>query len=352
MEFRPEFTAFTLAGMPHKDEDRACRVMLCNFPQVPTVPWLTMSTRMYLEGMPCLNIDRERKVISFDLSPARESELVEFYDRYFLQDLDYFATSPKYNAVLYRLAEILGEMQSPGVAFVHFQIPGPYTFGLQIKDESGAPCFYNNDMRDLVVNQLAMKAKWYMREIRRVFSGAPVLIQLGEPALGVYGSATGTGSWEEIQGALDKVMEAVRSDGGMSSVHCCANFDWSLLMKTSADVIHFDAYHYGETMSLYTEALRRFLGRGGTIAWGIVPTTGGTTGKADVEDEDPRKLIKRLEGYMELVVERGVDKEVLARSSWISSSCETATLSTELAERVFELTSQVSRQMKEQHLFP
>jgi len=325
--------------------------MLRSFPQVPTVPWLSMSTRMYLEGMPCLNIDRERKVISFDLSPAREGELVEFYDRYLGGDLDYFATSPRYNAVLYRLAEILGEMQSPGVAFIHFQIPGPYTFGLQIKDESGAPCFYNNDMRDLVVKQLAMKVRWYKREIRRVFSGAPLLLQLGEPALVVYGSATGTGSWEEIQGALDEVTEAVGADEGMTSIHCCANFDWSLLMRTKAQVIHFDAYHYGETMSLYGEALRRYLGRGGTIAWGIVPTTGGTTGRADVEDEDPGKLIKRLEGYMESLVEKGIDRETLIRSSWISSSCETATLPEGLAERVFEFTSQVSRQMKGQDPF-
>lgn len=352
MEFRPQFTAFTLAGMPHKDVDRACRVMLRSFPQVPTVPWLTLSTRMYLEKIPCLNIDKERKVISFDLSPGREGELVEFYDRYSAQDLDYFGTSPKYNAPLYRLAEILGEMSSPEVAFIHFQIPGPYTFGLQIKDESGAPSFYNNDMRDLVVKQLAMKVRWYMREISRVFSGAPVLVQLGEPALSVYGSAAGTGSWDEIQDAQDEVIEAVRAEKGITSIHCCDNFDWSLLMKTNADVIHFDAYHYGETMSLYTGALRRFLGRGGTIAWGIVPTTGGTTGRADVEDEDPGKLVKRLEGYMELVVEKGVDRETLARSSWISSSCETATLSVELAERVFDFTSQVSRQMREEHLLP
>ncbi len=352
MEFMPQFTAFTLAGMPHEDVDRACRVMLRSFPRVPTVPWLTMSTRMYLEGIPCLKIDRERKVISLDLSPGREGELVEFYERYFGQDLDYFATSPKYNVPLYRLAEILGEMPSPEVAFIHFQIPGPYTFGLQIKDETGSPCFYNNNMRDLVVKQLAMKVRWYMREIRKVFSGAPVLVQLGEPALAVYASATGTGSWEEIQDALDEVMGAVRADGGKSSIHCCANFDWSLLMRTNADVIHFDAYHYGQTMSLYSDALRRFLGRGGTIAWGIVPTTGGTSGRADVEDEEPGGLVKRLEGYMGLVVDKGVDRETLARSSWISSSCETATLSVELAERVFDFTSQVSRQMREKNLFP
>ena len=172
--------------------------MLQSFPEAPTIPHLSMSTRMYLEGMPCLNIDAERKVMSFDFSSGRESEFVEFYERCFSQDVDYFAISPKYNATLYKLAQILTEKPASELKLIRFSIPGPYTFGLVIKDESGAPAFYNDTLKDVIVKQLALKVRWYKREIKKLFPNAQVLFQVSEPVLTVYGSAGGTGSWEPI----------------------------------------------------------------------------------------------------------------------------------------------------------
>ncbi len=349
MKFKPKFMTFALAGMPHKDVEEACQVMLRSFPEVPTVPHLTMSTRMYLEGMPCLKIDAGRKVIFFDFSAGRESEFVDFYERCLSQDVDYFAISPKYNATLYKLAQILKEKPVPELKFIHFSIPGPYTFGLVIKDESGAPAFYNDTLKDVVVKQLAMKVKWYASEIKKLFPGAQVLFHIGEPAVTVYGSAGGSGSWDAINNAFNEVMAAVDTDEGITCIHCCANMDWSLLMKTNTDCIHFDAYHYGEAMSLYPGELKRFLERGGMIAWGIVPTTGGTTSVADIENENPSSLVERLEGYIQSVVDKGIDREMLLESSWIGPSCEVITLSVELAERVFDFTKEVSQRMREKY---
>ncbi|MFC1978287.1 hypothetical protein ACFLWS_08550, partial [Chloroflexota bacterium] len=79
---------------------------------------------------------------------GRESELVEFYDRYLSDDLDYFAIRPEANVGLYRLAEIYKEKPWPEFKLIHFISTGPYTFGIGLKDESGVPAFYNDTLRD------------------------------------------------------------------------------------------------------------------------------------------------------------------------------------------------------------
>ena len=135
---------------------------------------------------------------------------------------------------------------------------------------------------------------------------------------------------------------------GITHLHCCANFDWSLLMKTNADCINFDAYQYGETMSLYPDALKEFLGRGGMISWGIVPTT-GPVGMPDIENESPSTLMERLEQAIQLVVDRGIDKETLLEASWITPTCVTSILSIEAAERAFAYTKEISQRMREKY---
>jgi len=346
MNFRPKFMACGSTQGPHRNVEEACRVIIRNFPEVPHGPGLAGGGgQTQPAGMPCLKIDKEKGELSFELS-GRESELVEFYDRYLSDDLDYFAISPEPDATLYKLAEMFKEKPWPELKLIHVTSVGPYTWGFSLKDESGIPAFYNDTLRDVIVKQLAMTARWHQRRIKELFSGVPTLLKLAEPGLGIYSSAFGSGSWDVIKNAINEVIEGVE---GITGIHCCDNFDWSLIMKTNLDFINFDAYHYGNTMSLYTDELKRFLERGGMISWGIVPTTGATTGVADIENENPSSLVEKLEQMMQLVVDKGIDKEMLCESSWITPSCSTAILSIELAERVYEFTKEVSQRMREKY---
>jgi len=346
MIFRPKFTACGSTQGPHRNVEEACRDIIRNFPEVPHEPGLTGERgQTQPAGMPCLKIDKEKGGLSFELS-GRESELADFYDRYLSDDLDYFAISPESDAALYKLAEMFKEKPWPELKLIHFTSLGPYTWGFSLKDESGVPAFYSDTLRDVIVKQLAMMARWHQRRIKELFPGVPTLLKLIEPGLGVYSSAFGTGSWDVIKNAINEVIEGVE---GITGIHCCDNFDWSLIMKTNLDFINFDAYHYGNTMSLYTDELKKFLERGGMISWGIVPTTGATTGVADIENENPSSLVEKLEQMMQLVVDKGIDKEMLCESSWITPSCSTAILSIELAERVYEFTKEVSQRMREKY---
>jgi hypothetical protein len=292
--------------------------------------------------MPCTRIDEERKVTIFDLSPARQPELLEFYERYLAGDVDYFAVSPEEDPGLYRLAGRYREEPWPELKLVIGLTIGPYTAGLSMKDEAGAPAFYNEQLRDIIVKYLAMRAKWRTREVNKLFPGTQVLTLMVEPALNVYTSSIGTGSWDEIKSALNEVMTAAGDNAG---VHCCANFDWSLLMGSAARLINFDAYRYGETMALYVPALTEFLARGGTVAWGIVPTHD----PAVLDAENAPSLVNKLEHVLDLVVGKGVDRELLMESSWVMPSCDIVSLPAEYGERVYELTREVSQLMRADH---
>jgi hypothetical protein len=177
-----------------------------------------------------------------------------------------------------------------------------------------------------------------MKEVKRLFPGIQVLTLMVEPALNVYTSSIGSGTWDDIKNALDEVMTAA----GNAGVHCCANFDWSLLMGTVAGTVNFDAYRYGETMALYGSTLTEFLARGGTVAWGIVPTHDAET----LDSENAASLVDRLEHTLDLVVEEGVDRDLLLESSWVTPSCDIVSLSVERGERVYELTREVSHLMR------
>jgi len=345
MKHKPRFLAYTLIPMPHRDAEEACRIIIRNFPEVPHGPGLaTGKAPPPPGGMPCLKV-KEKGEISLELR-GRENELVEFYDRYLANDIDYFAISQEAYAPLCRLAEIYKEKPWPELKYIHFMSIGPYTWGLNLKDENGVSAFYNDTLRDVVIKQLSMMIKYRQKKVNELFPGVSIIFDLAEPSLALYSSAVGSGSWDVIENAINEVIEGV---DGITGIHCCDNFDWSLLMKTNLDLINFDAYHHGNTMSLYTDELKKFLERGGMISWGIIPTTGTNTEVADIENEDPNSLVERLEQMIQLVTDKGIDKEMLLESSWITPTCSTQAMSIELSERVYDYTREVSQRMREKY---
>jgi hypothetical protein len=336
---KPRFMATALPMLYQDDAEKACRLVMDCFREAPAAPLLRQPMRADLLKIPCTRIDEERKVIVFDLSSERQHELLEFYEHYLADDVDFFASKPEQNPGLYRFAKIYRGEQRPELEFIHRLIVGPYTMGLSFKDEKGAPAFYDPQMRDIIGKYLVMRAKWQKKEINKVFLGTKMLTLIAEPALNVYTSSVGTGTWDDIKNAIDEVIDAV---DGVCGVHCCANFDWSLLMSTKAQIINLDAYRYGETMALYRSALTEFLARGGGVAWGIVPTHDA----AILDAESSVTLADKLEHTLDMVVANGIDRNLLIESSWITPSCDIASLSTERGERVYKLTREVSEIMR------
>jgi hypothetical protein len=338
-EFQPRFMATTLPTMPHRDPVKACRAILENFPEAPCVPRLSLSLRMFMEGMPCLRVEGEKRQLRYDLS--RQEELQRFYERVLSSDVDSFAMSPQYAPGFYALLDAFRQAAPPQLRLVHIQMPGLLTWGLSMTDSSGRPAWYDRTMREVLVNTLIMKTRWQAGKLREIFPEVGFLVTLGEPTLGLMDSPFGSVSAAEVVQVLNDFFGQVE---GLSCVHCCSNMDWGQLMKSETRVINFDAYQYTDKMALYPREMNRFLEKGGMLAWGIVPVAKETL---DSENEDG--LLKRLEEGLELLAGRGIDKQKLLENSFVTPCCTTATLSTEQAEKVFQYTHNLSHRLRQKY---
>ncbi|MEW5785807.1 MAG: methionine synthase [Bacillota bacterium] len=212
------------------------------------------------------------------------------------------------------------------------QLSGPVTVGFQVKDNEGKPSFYNPSLREILVKTLAAQARWQAG--RLAAAGLPALVFIDDPGLYCFGSSSAVGLGREtIQEALAEVIAGIRAGGGLVGAHCCAGTDWSLLFELPLDLVSFDAYEYFPSMQVYASALDRFLKRGGALAWGIVPTS------EKAAQEDAASLTRLLDQKIETLVSQGVNQTRVRRQKIITPACGTATLSPDLAERIYRLTA-------------
>jgi hypothetical protein len=335
---RPFFAATSLTMVPYRDVESAARTILKNLPEAPFLPIMTRTYRWLFEGFPCLVIDPEKKTVMMVPPEEREAEVLEFYDRVERDDLDYFATTtataPFYEAVLHEIVKA----DPLDLKWLAVQIPGPVVLADSWRQRDGKPCFHHETLRDMIVKTVALKTRWLERRIREVLPGVEVIADHPEPTLVGFTSALGGGSRRDLIAAVEGGFAGVT---GQRWVHCCANIDWSLLTEADIDVINFDAFAYADKVALYAAGFQGFLERGGTIGWGIVPVEAQALAGQTV-----RSLVDRLQTGLDLLTAQGVDETLLVASSWVLPSCEPALLSPELADRVFELTSQVSAAMR------
>src|SRR4030042_2107054 len=197
------------------------------------------------------------------------------------------------------------------------QVTGPFTLGTNLLDQDGRCSYYNEQLRDIVIKTIRMKALWQIAQLKR-FS-LPVMIFLDEPSLLGFGKHLFlTISREDVIGDINDVTTAIHDQGGRAGVHCEENTDWSLLMETDLDILDFDAYDHLQAIPLYPAELRAFLDRGGCLGWGIVPTLDI---KAAASETIP-SLLSRFEEGLKQLAEKGFDRELLLRRALITRSEE------------------------------
>jgi len=220
------------------------------------------------------------------------------------------------------------------------QVVGPLTVAFQLKDERGRFAYYNDQLRDLVVKTVAAHATWQAGELGRF--GLPVLIFVDEPAISVYGQSNYiTVTREMIKEDLEVVFQAVHKKGALAGAHCCDAIDWSILFECSLEVVNFDAYNYFNSIIPFVPLVKEFFERGGSLAWGLVPTV-----NEQALDEDEDSLLAILEDEWSELIKRGISRDTLYRRSLITPACGTGLLGSEQAEKIYRLTASVSKKLR------
>ncbi len=278
--------------------------------------------------MPGVVVDEAKRTVHID-TPAALGGLEELYGRYLEDDVAFFRISPECAAGLYEFLDAVKALSRRPMC-VKGQVTGPASMALALTDKDKVPIIYNGELFEAITKLLGMKARWQVRKMKELCD--EVIIFIDEPYLVSLGSSYVNIDSEKTMEKIDEVADAIRGEGAYAGLHCCGNTDWPAILGRNIDILSFDAYNFIKEFMLFKDDIKKFLARGGTIAWGIIPTSSvGST------HEDAEGLFPKLREGIGSLGEGGGDM-----SSLVTPSCGTGTLSETAAKEILNLTAELA----------
>ena len=349
--FRPNCRPILIGSLPLLSHAEALRLILTHSPDIPLWPQLPKNPRegmirQFLGGFPGLVDDGKRYWIDNE-HPDFAGEMTAFYEEYLetadTDDSPRFSLGSDSAAGFFTLLDFLKKHTQPPPLTVKGQITGPVTVGIGVKEANGKAIFHDDNLRDMLIKLLSRKAAWQVHRLRPFTASVPPIVFIDEPGLVSFGSSGFAGvSREMASQAVAEVTTAIKDAGGLAGLHICANGDWGPALESTTDIISFDAYSYFDNFILYKKALGAFLGRGGILAWGIVPTGD----PAAVATESAHSLFQKWLVQLARLATFGLSERQLMSQTLIAPSCGTGSLSPELAAKVLTMTGELSRLAK------
>jgi methionine synthase II (cobalamin-independent) len=338
MEFGCRATA--IGSMPHTNPEEACSEVSRYLKDIPA--WPQLPGRSFLENM-CVQFSEgfpgavvREGTFYIDRAKDLDKELEEFYSAYLDNNIDRYPVSRDYAAGLH---SFLGLKNLTPLA-VKGHVTGPVTWGLTVTDDSQRAIIYDETLSDVVAKLLRLKASWQEKELGKISKNTIIFVD--EPYMATFGSVSMNLSKKRVVGLLEEVFRGL---SGLRGVHCCGNTDWSVLLEASFDILSFDAYNYAPSLSLYPAEIKKFLEKGGVIAWGIVPND-----ELSIKSETVASLKDRLEAAMAPFTGNGVPFKQLIARGLLTPSCGLASISEAAASWALELLSELSADIRKRYI--
>ncbi len=347
-KFKPNCLPLFVGSLPVMDGDAACDLIqtyspgILSWSQMPGNDKREGMVAQFAPGLPGLKTDH--KNMHVDMGDANyEADMLQFYETYLASteggselDMDQFALTPQSAPGFYSFLERLHKPEQSPLA-VKGQITGPFTMGTGIKDKQGRAIFHDDVLRDMLVKLLALKARWQVDQLAR--KDVAIMLSIDEPALAGFGSSEFISiSRDDVAAVLSELISAIQDAGALAGVHVCANTDWSMLMTAGVDLISFDAYNYFDRVALYQTELKHFVNAGKWLAWGIVPSLD----EIQIDAESTPSLVQKFKQKIAHLNTFGIDRATVLGQSLITPSCGLGTLSIEHAQKVMQMTKEVS----------
>ncbi len=347
--FKAECLPILIGSLPLTDHKEAVRLILTHSPTIPLWPQLPKlkgegMIRQFLTGFPGLQENNNRYWVDTSCDDFEE-QMASFYEDYMAkEEKNFFPSGSRF---------ALGNDTAPGFAVftkmiaaattpvltLKGQVTGPVTTGIGVKDQHGKSIIYDDNLRDVLIKHLTLKACWQIEKLQDISGCRQPIIFIDEPGIVSFGSSGFSGiSREMVSDAVAQTVKGIRNSGGLAGIHICANGDWEPALSSSADIISFDAYFYFDTFTLYRDRLVTFLQRGGMLAWGIVPTAD----PAILEKTDSNSLFCKWQEQLERLASFGFSRKTLMEQTLIAPSCGTGSLPPHLATKVLQLTAEIS----------
>lgn len=352
--FTPECLPILIGSLPLTDHDEAVDLILTQAPQIPLWPQLPNlpgegMVRQFITGYPGLTEDASSYWID-TTSESFQEQMAAFYQEYMdIEENQSLLTESRFalgddvaHGFSRFIAGLLRHNHQP--VTLKGQITGPVTTGIGVKDQDGKSIIYDDNLRDMLVKMLSLKACWQVKELHKHTGEQSPILFIDEPGIVSFGSSAFVGITKEmVTAAVDEVVAAIQNSGGLAGVHICANGDWSPVLESKTDIISFDAYFYFDNFILYKEQLTKYLVRGGILAWGIVPTSDPDV-IARTSNEELFSLWKQ---QVAIMAGFGISPAQLMKQTLIAPSCGTGSLTRDLALKVINHTQEVSAMARE-----
>ena len=343
--FIPCCRPLLVGSFPHDRHETAVELILAHTPEYPVWPQLPVHARegmmvQYIQGLPGLTLADEK--VRVDVTqPDYDQAQLAFFETLLAEDPQAFAQDATDVAGLFALEAALKAGTSAPLA-VKGQITGPFTQGVAVKDMEGKAVYFDPGQREAVVGLLAARAAWQVRYLKDALD-LPVILFIDEPGLAGFGSSAFIGvGRDEVVESLSTVIQAVHRNGAIAGIHVCGNTDWGLVMDSGADMINFDASGYFDRLLLYGEELKAFVGRGGCLAWGMVPTANAD----EVAAAEVDGMAAAFESHLAALEKLGLDRAQLLAQSVITPACGLGSRTRDEAVRVMELTRDLSARIR------
>ncbi len=344
-DFTPARRPMLVGSFPHTRHETAVELVLTHTPDYPVWPQLPVfkqegMMQQYLVGLPGLTLAGGKVRVDEEM-PGYAEDLLAFFEALLTKDPHAFAMGPDTARGIFALEEGIASAARAPLG-IKGQVVGPFTQATGATDTEGRALYFDHHQREAVTGLLAARAAWQVRYYKEAL-GLPVIIFIDEPGLAGFGSSAFLGvSRDEVVESLAQVVGAIHAQGGIAGIHVCGNTDWGLVMETGADIINFDAAGYFDRVLLYAEDLKRFVGEGGCLAWGMVPTEPSEAiAAARVEEMEAA-----FHGHVDALCDLGMDRDRILDQSIITPACGMGSRTPEEAQRVLDMLTELSDRLR------
>jgi hypothetical protein len=327
----PPFSTTGIGSTPHNNAREACELIAAFFdipfwPQLPYRSFREMMIPQYSEGLPFLRIDVSAEKIYIERDDS--DDLDRFYEAH--AEKPGVAISEDHSAGIHALIKSFAGKR---FNFIKGHVTGPLTFSLGLKDASGTPIYFDEEMREIASMLLQAKIRWQVEILKKLADN--VIIFIDEPIFSAIGSSSYLAvTDDEILRLLSDSAATIESAGGISGIHCCGKANWQMVIESGLKILNFDAFEYFDTFAMYGDYLKTFLDNGGYIAWGIVPTSEAIN---SVSAEDVASLFKERLSKLQ-----GVTKsDLVYKQALITPSCGAGARTLAEAEKIFSICRSV-----------
>ena len=223
--------------------------------------------------------------------------------------------------------------EATGATAVKWQMVGPVTLGIALI-RAGVP---EHEAFEVAVRAVRSHVQSLLDIVDAALPGCEQVVFIDEPSMGRLAEP---GFPLAPDTAIDLVSGALAAiePRAVSGLHCCADADWSSLISAGPQIL---AVPVSPSVAFSSGYFHQFLGRGGIIAWGVVPTDGPIPMSA----ERPWRQLTELWCQM---VQRGCDQVQLRQQSMVTPECGLGMHAPAVAERVHGITAEIGRRVHDQ----